>query len=35
MISRELKSSFYLFMSIPLSISGWVYRVFLSPARAL
>jgi predicted SAM-dependent methyltransferase len=33
MISRELKSSFYLFMSIPLSISGWVYRVFLSPRQ--
>jgi predicted SAM-dependent methyltransferase len=32
-ISRELKILFYMLLSIPLAISGWFYRVFLSPRR--
>lgn len=33
MISRELKIVFYILLSIPLALSGWLYRVFLAPRK--
>ncbi len=33
MISRELRILFYVALSVPLAVSGWFYRVFLSPRR--
>lgn len=33
MISRELKILFYILLTIPLAISGWLYRVFFAPRK--